>query len=78
MLTYLSENDSKFLKTEIPDNRWNCLFKKFSYPYKLFNSFDDYQKPVDNLKKADFFSKLKNVSFSDEEIERSKEQHIHY
>ena len=37
------------------------------------NSIDDYQKPVDNLKKEDFFSKLKNDYSSDKEIERTKE-----
>ena len=36
------------------------------------NSIDDYKKP-DNLKKEDFFSKLKNDYPDDEEIERTKE-----
>ena len=32
---------------------------------------DDYQKPVDNLKKEYFFSKLKNKCLDDEEIQRT-------
>ena len=31
------------------------------------------KKPVDNLKKEDFFSKLKNIYPDDFEIERTKE-----
>ena len=41
-------------------------------PYENFNSIDDYQKPVDNLQKEDFFSKLKNNCPSDEETQRTK------
>ena len=37
------------------------------------SSINDYQKPVNNLKKEDFFSKLKNGYPDDEEIERTKE-----
>ena len=44
-----------------------------AYPYEYFNNIDDYQKPVDNLKKEDFFSKIKNKCPDDEEIERTKE-----
>ena len=44
-----------------------------AHPYEFFNSIDDYQKPVDNLKKEDFFSKLKNGYPDDEEIERTME-----
>ena len=47
--------------------------KKLAYPYQYFNSVDDYQKPVDNLKTEDFFSKLKYKCPDDEEIERTKE-----
>ena len=28
-----------------------CLNKKLAYPYEIIKVFDDYQKPVDNLKK---------------------------
>ena len=42
-----------------------------AYPYEYFNNIDDYQKPVDNLKKEYFFSKLKNKCPDDEEIERT-------
>ena len=44
-----------------------------AYPNEYFNSIDDYKKPVDNLKKEDFFSKLKNECPSDDEIQRTKE-----
>ena len=37
------------------------------------NSNHDYQKPVDNLKKEDFFIKLKNDYPGDKEEERTKE-----
>ena len=68
----MSANDLKILKTEFPDNRWKYLTRKLAYPYEYFNSRDDYQKPVDNLKKEDFSSKLKNKCPDDEEIERTK------
>ena len=58
LLDYMGENDLKILKTGFPDN-WKHLTKKLAYPYDFFNSIDDYQKPVDSLKKEDFFSKLK-------------------
>ena len=71
LLDYMGENDLKILKTGFPD-KWKYLTKKLAYPYEYFNSIDDYQKPVDNLKKEDFFSKLKNKCPDDEEIERTK------
>ena len=49
------------------------LTKKLAYPYELFNSIKDYQKPVDNLKRKDFISKLKNKCPDHEQIERTKE-----
>ena len=72
LLNYMCERNLKILKTEFPD-KWKNLTKKVAYPYEYFNSIDDYQKPVDNLKKEDFFSKLKNGYPDDEEIERTKE-----
>ena len=69
LFNYLGENDLKILKTGFPDN-WKYLTKKLAYPYEYFNSFDDYQKPVGNLKKEDFFSKLKNGYPDDERIQR--------
>ena len=66
----LDEDDFKILKKEFPD-KWQYLNKKLAYPYEYFNSIDDYQKPVDNLKKENFFSKLKK-DYPDE-IERTKE-----
>ena len=68
----LDEADSKILKKEFPD-KYQYLNKKLAYPYQYFNSIDDYKKPVDNLKKEDFFSKLKNDYPDDDERERTKE-----
>ena len=68
----LDEDDFKILKKEFPD-KWQYLNKKLAYPYQYFNSIDDYKKPVNNLKKEDFFNKLKNDYPDDDEIERTKE-----
>ena len=72
LLDYMGENDLKVLKTGFPD-KWKYLTKKLAYPYEFFNCIEDYQKPIDNLKKEDFFSKLKNKCPDDEKIERTKE-----
>ena len=66
-LDYRGENDLKI----IPD-KWKYLTKELAYPCEFFNCFEDYQKPVDNLRKENFFSKLKNKCPDDEEIERTK------
>ena len=68
----LDENDFKILKKEFPD-KWQYLYKKLAYPCEYFNNITDYKKPVNDLKKEDFFSKLKNDYPDDEEIERTKE-----
>ena len=68
----LYEDDFKILKREFPD-KWQYINKKLAYPYQYFNIINDYQKPVDNLKKEDFFSKLKNDYPDDDEVERTKE-----
>ena len=68
LLDYMGENDLKILKTGFPD-KWKFLTKNLAYPYDYFNSIDDYQKPVDNLRKEYFFSKIKNKCPDDEEIE---------
>ena len=60
------------LKKEFPD-KWQYLNKKLAYPYEAFNSIDDYKKPVNKLKKENFFSKLKNKCPDDDEIERTRE-----
>ena len=65
----MGEKGPKFLKTDI---KWKFLTNKIAYPHECFNSLDDYQKPVDNLKKENFFSKLKTDYPKDEEIERTK------
>ena len=49
----LDENDFKILKKEFPD-KWQYLNKKLAYPYEYFNSINDYQKPVNILKKKTF------------------------
>ena len=72
LLNYMGENDLKFLKTGFP-YKWKYLTKKLAYPYEFCKSIEDYQKPVNNIKKEDFFSKLKNVYPDNEEIERTKE-----
>ena len=46
--------------------------KKLAYQNEYYNNINDYQKPVDNLKKEYFFSKLKNAFPDDSEIERKK------
>ena len=70
LLNYIGENDLENLKTGFP-YKWNYLTRKLAYPYEYFNSIEDYQKPVDNLKKEHFFSKLK-IGYPDvEEIERT-------
>ena len=66
----MGENDLKVLKTGFPD-KWSYLTKKLAYSYEYFNSIEDYKKPVDNLKKEDFFSKLKNGCPDDEEFQRT-------
>ena len=68
----MSENGLRFFKTEFPD-KWIYLSKKLAYPFDYFRSIDDYQKPVNNLKKEEFFRKLKNKSPTDEKTERTKE-----
>ena len=70
LVDYMGENDLKILKTGF-SNKWKSLTKKLAYPYEYFNSIDDYQKPVNNLEKKDFFSKLKNKCPDDEEIQRT-------
>ena len=67
---YMGENDLKILKTEVPD-KWNFLTKKLAHPHEIFNSIDDYQKPVTDRKKEYFFSKLKIECPKDEEIART-------
>ena len=50
LLNFIGENDPKLLKSELPD-KWKYLTKKLAYPYEFFDSIEDYQKPVDILKK---------------------------
>ena len=50
LLNYMGENDLKILKRGLPD-KWKYLTKEIACPCEYFYSIDDYQKPVDNLKK---------------------------
>ena len=70
LLDYMGENDLKILKTGFP-NKWKYLSKKLAYPYEYFNGIENYQKPADDSKEEDFFSKLKNKCPDDEEIQRT-------
>ena len=72
-LNYIGENFPNLLKTEFSHNMKKDSTKKLAYLFECFNSLNDYQKPVDNLKKEDFFSKLKNDCPNDKQIERRKE-----
>ena len=49
------------------------IYKKLAYPYEYFNRNNDYEKPGYDLKKEDFFSKLKNDYPNDNEIKRMTE-----
>ena len=71
LVNNLDKDDFKILEKEFPD-KWQFLNEKLSYPFEYFNSIDDYKKPVDNLKKEDFLSKLKNKCPTDDEISRTK------
>ena len=68
----LYEDDFKILQKEFPD-KWQYLNKKLAYPYEHFNNINDYKKPVNDLKKEDFFSKLKNDYPDDSDIKRTRE-----
>ena len=70
LLNYMGENDLKILKRGFP-NKWKYLTKKLAYLYEYLDSIDDYQKPVDKLKKEHFFSKLKTKYPNDMEIQRT-------
>ena len=69
---FIGEKDLKNLETEFLDTKWQFLTKKIAYPYEYFIIFDDYQKLVNNLKKEEFFGKLKNGYPGDKEKERTK------
>ena len=71
LLIYIGESYLRLLKTQFPGKRKN-LTKKLAYPYEFFNCIEVYQKPVDYLKKEDFFNKLRNDYPDDEEVERTK------
>ena len=68
---YKSEIDLEILKTEFPD-KWHFLGKKLACSYEHFNSTDDQQKTINNLRMDYSFSKLGNASSGDEKVERTK------
>ena len=70
LIDYMREKNFRNIKTGFPD-KWKFLTKKLAYPNEYFKSIDDYKKPVFNIKKEDFFSKLKDDYPSDKEIERT-------
>ena len=70
LLDYMGENDLKILQDEFGD-KWIFLTKKLVHPYEFFDSINDYQKPVTDLRKEDFFSKLKHKCPKDEEIAKT-------
>ena len=45
---------------KFPD-KWEYQNKKTAYPYEYFNSVEDCQKPVDNLKKKTFSVNWKKI-----------------
>ena len=68
----MGENNVKISKIELPD-KWKYLTKKLAYPYEFFNCIENCQNSVENLKKANFFSKLINTYPDDEKIEHRKQ-----
>ena len=72
MVENLDKDDFVILKKEFP-HKWQYLNEKLAYPYEYFNNIVDYKKPGNNLKKEDFFSKLKKKCPDDNEIKRTKE-----
>ena len=72
LINFMGENDLKLLKTEFPD-KWKYLTKKLANRYEFFNCIEDHIKPLDNLRKEDFISKLKNNCPDDEELEPTRE-----
>ena len=71
LLNYIGENDLSLMKTEFPDKN-KYLTEKMHIHMKYINTLDDYKKLDNNLKKQDFFCKLKSDYPSDEEIELTK------
>ena len=47
--------------------------KKLAYPYEYFKSLDDYDLPITNLAKENYFTKLKNGYPQDGEIQRTND-----
>ena len=71
MDNFISEIDPKIFKEDFPEEL-KYLNLKLAYPDEFFNGIDDYQKPDNNLKKENFFSKVKNDYPHDKETKRTK------
>ena len=71
LIKTLNGDDFNVLKKDFPD-KWQYLNQNIAYPYENFSSVEDYQKPVDDLKKNGFFNKLENKYPCIEEIALNK------
>ena len=47
-------------RKKLPD-KWEYLIEIIAYLHEYFNSIGDYQKPVNILRKDEFFSKIKEM-----------------
>ena len=72
LVKILDSNAFVTWKKEFPD-KWHNLNNKLAYPFEYFNGIDDYKKPVDNLKKENFFHSLKSKCPGDDEIAQTKQ-----
>ena len=71
----LKDIDYIHLKKHFPDH-WKLLKNKLAYPYEFYKTLEDYEKPIDELLKADkeaYFSKTKNKIPNQNEIDRTNE-----
>jgi len=54
-------------------NNCDLICKKQLYPYEKISKFEDFDMDITELKKEDFFSKLKNEGINDEEYKHFQE-----
>ena len=66
----LNNDDFISLKKESPD-KWEFLNEKLAYPNEFFDNIDDYQKPVNDLKKEALYSNVRNFFPDDSEMKRT-------
>ena len=72
MVKNLDLDEFVILREKFPNKR-QYLNKKLAYPYEHFNTINEYKKPVRDLQKEHFFSKLENKCPKDDEITRKEE-----